>query len=61
MTGQGFFDNNYVLDTHVDCTAGMIAFDLFALRFDDRTLSERALAVRRPREACTAAGFAPQF
>ncbi len=61
VTGQGFFDNNYVLDTHVDCTTGMITFDLFGLRFDYRTFSERALAVHRPREACTAAGFAPQF
>ena len=61
VTGRGFFDNNDVLGTHVDGTTGMITLDLFGLRFDDRTFSERALAAQKPREACTAASFAPRF
>ena len=61
FTDDGFFANNGVLDTYVDCTTGMITFDLFGLRFDYRTFSERALVVHKPREACSAAGFTPRF
>lgn len=61
VSEDGFFANNYVLDTDVNCTTGMITLDLFGLRFDYRTFSERALVVNEPRAACSAAGFTTQF
>jgi hypothetical protein len=57
----GMYRPGVVVDTHVDCTSGMISFDLFGLSFDYRQLSERALAVHQPREACFERGFNPRF
>jgi hypothetical protein len=61
VTNEGFFDNNYVIDSRLDCTTGMISFEVFNLRLDYRELSDRALVVHKPAEACEAAGFDPEF
>ena len=61
VTQEGFFKNGYVVDLNVDCTTGMIGFEVFNQRFDYREFSERALVVHEPRQACEAAGFAPRF
>jgi hypothetical protein len=61
LTDTGMYTPGYVIDTHVDCTTGMINFDIFGLQFDYRQLSPRALVVHEPREACVERGFDPQF
>jgi hypothetical protein len=60
-TPTGMFTNGRVLDTHVNCTTGMISFEVFGQRFDWRELSPRALAVHDPRSACEELGFEPEF
>jgi hypothetical protein len=61
VTSNGMHTPGHVIDTHVDCTTGMISFNIFGLSFDYRELSPRALAVHEPREACLERGFNPQF
>lgn len=61
LTASGMYRPGYVVDTHVDCTTGMISFEAFGLEFDFRELSPRALAVHEPREACAERGFDPDF
>jgi hypothetical protein len=61
VSPTGFARRGRVLDVLVDCTAGMIEMDLIGFRIPFRGFSERAMIVHRPREACTAAGFVPQF
>lgn len=61
VTPEGMYRPGYVLDTHVDCTTGMISFEFYGLGFDFRELSPRALAVHEPREACQEHGFDPDF
>lgn len=61
ITEDGMYSPGYVIDTHVDCTTGMISFDVMGIRFDYRELSPRALAIHDPRQACAERGFDPQF
>ena len=61
ITPDGIYSPGIILGTHVDCTSGMISFDIFGLNVDYRELSERALAVHEPREACEERGFSPEF
>lgn len=61
-TPTGMVATGHVLDVHVDCTTGMISVEaLGTFSFDYRELSERALAVHEPRQACEERGFAPAF
>jgi len=39
----------------------MVTFEFFKLRFDVLTVSERAIAVHKPQDACIKRGFDPQF
>lgn len=61
VTEEGFFKDGYVLDLYVDCTTGMVSFEVYGQRWDWRKLSERALVVHRPAEACERASFSPEF
>lgn len=60
-TTDGVVKRGYVLDVFVNMTTGMITFGVLGLRFDWRTLSDRALVVHKPREAALAMGFQPLF
>lgn len=61
VTATGFHKPGTVVDVDLDCTTGMITFSAFGASYDWRQVSERAIAVHQPREACTDAGFAPRF
>ena len=61
VTEEGFFKDGYVLDLYVDCTTGMVSFEVYGQRWDWRELSGRALVVHRPAEACEREGFSPDF
>ncbi len=61
VTRTGFYKAGAVVDTALDCTTGMVTFHAFGASYDWRPVSERAIAVHRPREACAAAGFTPRF
>lgn len=62
VTDDGFKREGYVLDAYLDCTTGMISFrPKIGPRVNYRELSERALHVHRPREACERHGFHPEF
>ncbi|MGL5819680.1 MAG: hypothetical protein ACRCYR_19120 [Phycicoccus sp.] len=63
VTETGFIKPGHILDVHLDCTSGMVSFGAFGTgaTADWRAVSPRAIAVHKPREACRAEGFAPQF
>ena len=61
ITRTGYLRPGIILDTILDCTTGMISFGVLGAQIDFRVVSERALAVHKPHEACAAAGFDPQF
>jgi hypothetical protein len=61
VTSTGFRTYGLVMDSAVNCTTGMITFHTFGLAVDYRKVSPRAIAVHKPREACTQAGFTPEF
>lgn len=61
VTDEGFFKDGYVLDLYVNCTTGMVTFEVFQQDWNWRELSGRALVVHKPAEACRAAGFEPEF
>lgn len=61
VTEEGFFDDGYVVDGLVNCTSGMVSLEVYGVRWDWRKLSERALVVHEPAEACREAGFEPRF
>lgn len=61
-TERGMVKTGYVLDTHVDCTSGIIRFEVLngpTVAF--RELSDRALAVHEPRLACQERGSESEF
>lgn len=60
-TSTGFRQSGRVLSQHLDCTSGMISFGFYGVSFDYRVVSERAIAVHRPRVACADEGFDPEF
>ncbi|WP_156323868.1 hypothetical protein [Bacillus sp. JCM 19034] len=49
------------MDFHLNCTTGMISFELYNQNIDYRVVSERAIVVHKPREACMERGFSPEF
>lgn len=61
QTDDGFRQRGRVVSSRLDCSTGMITFEVAALRFPYRQVSPRAVAVHQPREACEAAGFSPRF
>jgi hypothetical protein len=61
VTEDGFFQSGRVVNTHVNCTTGMISYEIYGMKFDFRELSPRALAVHQPAQACEDRGFQPQF
>lgn len=62
VTDTGFRDTGGILlDTSLDCTTGMIRAHIGPFTFDYRTLSERAIVVHRPQDACRQVGFEPQW
>lgn len=61
QTNEGLLLRGYVFDWRVDCGTGMISIDMFGGSFDYRELSERAIVVHKPGEACEARGFETGF
>jgi hypothetical protein len=61
QTSTGFYKAGDVIDFEVNCTTGMVTFHALGMTYHWRPLSPRAIAVHRPREACTTAGFTPTF
>jgi hypothetical protein len=61
VTAQGMARRGYVTTLLVYCTTGMVEVEVFRQRIPFRPLSERAIVVHRPREACVARGFSPRF
>jgi hypothetical protein len=61
VTDEGFRNPGRVIDTKLNCTTGLIQVDVWGVTFDFRKVSDRAIAVHKPREACEAAGFDAQF
>ena len=60
-TSDGFRQNGRVINSRLNCTTGMITFEVVFFSFDFRQVSPRAIAVHKPREACEAEGFNPEF
>ncbi|MED4454098.1 hypothetical protein [Metabacillus fastidiosus] len=50
-----------MLDFHLNCTTGMISIQLFRQNLNYRIVSERAIKVHKPREACETRGFTTTF
>jgi hypothetical protein len=61
ITSEGMVRTGYVLNTYVDCSSGMVSFEIYGQRFNWRELSPRALAAHQPAAACAERGFDPQF
>ncbi len=61
VTAQGMARRGYVTTLLVDCATGMVEVEVFRQRIPFRPLSDRAIVVHRPREACVARGFSPRF
>lgn len=61
VTAEGFRQTGLVVDTLLNCTTGMISVESFGIEVNFRILSERALVVHKPVEACEAEGFTPDF
>jgi hypothetical protein len=61
-TQTGMVKPGYVVDFHLDCTSGMIRLEFLNLvTVDYREVSDRAIAVHQPQDACRERGFDPQF
>ena len=61
-TQTGMVKPGYVVDAHLDCRTGMLSFELLnGPVVDFRPVSDRAIAIHRPREACQERGFDPEF
>lgn len=61
VTTYGMAHRGHVVNVLIDCTSGMMSFEVFRIEVPFRAFSDRALAVHKPREACEARGFAPAF
>ena len=61
VTNTGMAHRGHVVNVLVDCTSGMMHFELFKFAIPFREFSPRALAVHKPREACQEQGFEPAF
>lgn len=60
-TATGMAKRGYVVNVLVNCTTGMLRFEIFKQAIPFRPLSPRALAIHDPRRACVERGFAPEF
>lgn len=61
ITSEGMAHRGHVVNVLINCTSGMMSFELFKVTVPFREFSNRALAVHKPREACAARGFEPAF
>lgn len=61
QSNEGIIGRGYIMDFHLNCTTGMISFELYNQNIDYRVVSERAIVVHKPREACMERGFSPEF
>lgn len=61
LTATGMVGRGRVVNVLIDCTNGMMHFELFGFAIPFREFSPRAIAVHRPREACKERGFEPRF
>lgn len=61
VTDVGFRQSGLVVDSAVNCTTGEITFEFYGQSIPFRVLSERAVAVHKPLEACEKYGFTPDF
>lgn len=60
-TPTGMARRGYVANLLVNCTTGMISFQIYGQTIPFRPFSPRAIAVHQPREACIERGFKPTF
>ena len=51
----------HVVNVLIDCSSGMMSFELFKVAVLFREFSDCALTIHEPREACQARGFEPAF
>ena len=58
---SGFRYPGVVVDTILDCSTGMVSFEVFGIVIDWRVMSNRALVVHKPVEACESNGFETDF
>lgn len=61
VTSDGMAHRGHVVNVLIDCTSGMMSFEVFKVTVPFRAFSDRALAVHKPREACQLRGFEPAF
>jgi hypothetical protein len=61
VTAEGMAHRGHVVNVLIDCTSGMMSFEVFKLEIPFREFSPRALAVHNPRKACQERGFHPTF
>jgi len=61
VTPVGFSRPGIVINTNLNCDTGMISLTIWGMTFNYRTLSQRALVVHKPIQACEAHGFHPHF
>jgi len=60
-TTRGMVARGHVVDVLIDCTSGLMRFEVAGLSIPFRGFSARALAIHKPREACSSRGFEPAF
>ena len=60
-TNEGFLGAGLVVDTRLDCSTGLITFTFYGVEVPFRVMSNRALVVHKPVEACEKYGFEPDF
>lgn len=61
LTESGMVYRGYVVNVLVDCTSGLVSFEVYKQVITWRAFSPRAIAVHQPREACLGRGFSPEF
>lgn len=60
-TSIGLVKRGRVIDIFINGTTGMMTFQVWGLKYDWQTPSDRALKVHKPREALKRRGFSPEF
>lgn len=60
-TPSGLVHRGMVADIHLDCTTGMLTFEILGMDKVFRKVSDRELHVHKPRTACLEHGFIPKF
>lgn len=61
VSPTGLVMRGYVSNALINCTTGMLSFQIYGRTLDYRTVSPRALVIHKPREACAERGFSPEF